>query len=205
MVSRTVGIAVALTKSEGRKPVRLTHLVMAALLGVGTTMSAAKAAIITGSYDFTVGGFVAFQGLVEVPGIPAPVEPVSGSFSFSFDNSSSFDEQTARVSFTSNLVLQSPVGITYFRSPDLLILGGTFFSPAGFPPGSYDFTLQIRDVSTAPSIDTVFYSQGGMYFRSDPRSVGTSSLTPVPEPASFAVFIAGLLGLGLIRCRRRSA
>jgi hypothetical protein len=73
-----------------------------------------------------------------------------------------------------------------------LVLTGTgLFSRDGYDDtaGTFSFTGQTNGV----------YTTGTFTFS------GASAAVPVPEPASIGLFSAGLLGLGLVRRRRRSS
>jgi hypothetical protein len=82
-----------------------------ALILVFSTNGAARAATVTETYNFNLGGFVDVVGSA-----PSPISSISGSFTVTFDPTVAVDNQTAGVSLTSSLAptisLGSPVGLT---------------------------------------------------------------------------------------------
>lgn len=88
----------------------------------------------------------------------------------------------------------------------LLTLVGTVadvFSPVSFQSGSsiFDFEMRTFDPLTAP----LDFSFEGYYLGGNGDLVQVDgSVAPIPEPSTYALMIAGLLGLGFVARRRRT-
>jgi hypothetical protein len=165
----------------------------------------AGAAVVSGSLSFTAWDFTPAG---------APVDPISGTVTYSFDNSATFtnvaDGGTANgapvsVSFSGLTLPGSWVPVlTYFTvSPigqaDVMAIGnGPTTIVTG---GTDDWRFAARDISTTPLFREFVYASSSI-----PEVVFTSltgSVAAVPEPGALALFSLGLAVLGARGWRRR--
>ena len=109
------------------------------LFTLGT--SRAEAEPITLSFGFVASGF----------GSGAPVDPVTGSFTITFDNSTNLQEQTTGLTYYNlNIVLDSPPSFAYGRVADVLVLGAAVNGAQTLGGGTNDLLWGINNVSTNP-------------------------------------------------------
>jgi hypothetical protein len=200
----------------GRQCVGVTLMVLAA---IGLPQGLAQAAPITVSYDFVLGDFIPVAGIE-----PTPITTISGSFTVSFDTAvtvmNTMDSLTVHsLSFTP----ASPLAFSYDADLKRAGFGGLQNTATLTGLGTDDFglVLDLNNIDAPalltcaqpgffcgaaagnPNVLTSAYTMAsvpaGAWFAT---SVG-SSVTPVPEPASWV-----LLGLGLsvlLLAHRRAA
>jgi hypothetical protein len=178
---------------------------------------AADAALVHDLVTFTASGFTSAFGQ------PVPSDPVTGSFTITFDPTQTYVDQTSGITLNSlNISLGSALAFDYSPTgnthgdADELVVGGlqagadsVFLSPTVFD----DFYLHILTYSSTPTFQQVGYTTSSAtansnYFFTDlPDSgAGTVTVTPitsgVPEPSTWAMMLAGFAGLGLLGYRK---
>lgn len=201
----------------------LVKHMLAAATGLALLPAAANAGVITENVSFSGNSFQVLGSGV------APVDPVMGSFTITFDPTMSYSDSTSGITLGSlNLILGSPFAFTYYGPGSTppsgyhvgeLVVGGTAGYTAGYEstdlvqysPATNDFYVQILDFATTPTLNQVGYAQvsAGNNFYYTVNQTGSVSVTPVtpsnqvPEPSTIAVLGAALLGFGWMRYRRQ--
>jgi hypothetical protein len=190
-------------------------ILLSALVGgvamVGT--EAANAALVHDLVTFTASNFE-----TDVGSSPAPVDPVTGSFTISFDPTLSYTDETAGITLTPgslNIALGSTLSFSYNASTSMLpattlVVGGISdgAQQVQFNPSTDDFWLFINDFVVTPSFDQVGYSQTAVssdnLFDSISGSVTVTPFTPggVPEPSTWAMMLVGFAGIGFLGYRK---
>lgn len=201
---------------------------LAAVMGSLLAATAAQAATVTETYNFSLSNFVDI-----INNNPAPFPTVTGSFTVTFDPYVGVGDQTTGFTFTSTPILpsDSAIGFSVFAatSPN----GDAKISVGGIENGSNfvsSFTndpivfFDIPDASKPANATLVVCSQpgftcgnytgnqtvyaSGYALQDDRNSSGsiwfatTQSVSPVPEPSTWIMMIAGFIGLGYVGFRR---
>ena len=182
--------------------------VIAAFSGI-LALSPASAATVSDLVTFSATNFQTIN-------VPAPVDPVTGSFSITFDPTLNYTNSTTGISLNSlNIALGSTLSFTYDHSTDFLQVGGLADGAASiqYSPSTDDFWLQIYGLGgvvplafnqlgyTQTSVSTynLFYTL---------NQTGTVSATPitaaVPEPSTWAMMLLGFAGIGFMAYRRKA-
>jgi len=171
------------------------------------------AAVITRTYDFTVNNVHDQTG----NNVPAPVNPVFGSFTVTFDPTlGSIVNQTAGITVNSlNVTVASPIAFSYSAAnTDEVQIGGLDQGTGGLTDGVSDFLLDIFDASgPQPFFGNMDYTifattiATGQFsdFAADTRADGTVTVVPalaVAEPPMVVLFVmGGLLSVAIRRGR----
>jgi hypothetical protein len=190
-------------------------MLLSALMAGGAVVGAgaAKAALVHDLVTFSASSFE-----TDVGSDPAPVNPVTGSFTISFDPTLSYTDETAGITLTPgslNIALGSTLSFSYNAPTSMLpattlVVGGISDGAqmVQYMPSTDDFWLFINTFATAPSFDQVGYSQTAVssenLFDSISGSVVVTPITPggVPEPSTWAMMLAGFAGLGFLGYRQ---
>jgi PEP-CTERM motif len=184
---------------------------------VAVSAQAADAALVHDLVTFTASGFTSAFGE------PVPTDPVTGSFTITFDPTQTYVDQTVGITLNSlNISLGSTLAFDYSPTAnshgdaDELVVGGlqagadsVFLSPTVFD----DFYLHIFTYSSTPTFQQLGYTTSSAtadsnYFFTDlPNSgAGSVTVTPItgtaPEPATWAMMLAGFASLGFLGYRR---
>jgi hypothetical protein len=175
--------------------------------------ASAGAATVTDLVTFSATGFSSFPSTVAVP-----TDPVTGSFTITFDPTQSYaDPTTAGISLNSlNIPLDSALAFTYSPTgPQAgeLIVGGSAegANVVLIPPDAgNDFYLHILNFATAPVFQQLGYTSScstgscGYFFTDgdNPAGHGTVSVSAVPLPAAGWLLISGLAAMGGLVRRR---
>jgi hypothetical protein len=154
----------------------------------------ADASPITKTFEFEASGFVAFVGTIP------PEDPVSGSFSFTFDDAAG--DQTGITPEAVNLTID---GFTYSVTDTTVstfvgafIFGGVRDGALAISGRTDDFTLVIDRLSPFGSFSYAVSTINDIFSTS---TVSVTELTTVPEPGSLTLSAIG--ALALLASRRR--
>jgi hypothetical protein len=183
---------------------------IAAVLLLSLSMvSRVSADIVTEVISFTASSFSVGPGSVDPPGF-APVSPVTGEFSITFDPTKDYPEDTEDISVLSlNINLGSSIAFTYYVLEGYLRIGGAATGTNGIswgPPdgpsddfwvilylAQYPLGVAFDDMVYCEAEDAVWWQAGAI----------RGSVRPVPIPAASILFGTGLIGLAVARLRKR--
>jgi hypothetical protein len=188
-------------KSKGVRIMgRLIHfgcLVVVLLLAL-SMVSQAGASLVTDFVSFSASGFTS------VPtGTTALTDPVTGSFTITFDPTLSYTNDTADITLNSlNISLGSALSFSYTSST--LTLGGLDGGAGAMLATTDDFVLNVTQFQTAPTFGSFIYKTQGtgtVVFVAQSGNLGVSA---VPLPPALILFGSGLLGLVGLRKLRKS-
>ena len=133
-----------------------------------------------------------------------PVDPVTGSFTITFDPSHDYlNSTTAGITLDSlNLALGSSFGFTYGHTFDALLVGGKEAGISGFNLGaSNDFYLLIDGITGPhPFGDYLRYVQtasGDSQFQTSSIKLSFGNPTVTPIPGALPLFVTAIAGIGL--------
>jgi hypothetical protein len=199
---------------------KINHFTAISAIGLLGLCAAApaKAALVTDYVTFSATGFTSPFGLA------VPTDPVTGSFTITFDPTLTYVDNTAGITGgTVNLALDSAFAFDYsptgnaHGAADELVVGGAADGADNvqYLPPTNDFLIHIFTFTTAPTFQQLLYSQtglppndnGALFYTDLPDSgSGTVTVTPVtpgvPEPSTWALMLLGFAGLGFAGYRR---
>lgn len=204
-VRRTLGRAAALMNG------RILGIALAVMV-----LFAAAAPVDAGNMTYNV-SFSANTFQVGSGADPAPVDPVTGSFTITFDPTLVYTNTTAGISLnTLDITLGSPLSFSYdpaaggFPAGTLRVGGLSSGSDViTFSPSTNDFWLYINDFTGAAAFQQMGYTQtavssNNLFFTlNQTGSVTVTQTQPIPEPASLSLLSLGLVGMGAARRYRR--
>jgi hypothetical protein len=201
---------------------RMPNALMAvsALMLIGTLP--AMAAPVTDDVTFSATSFSGGAPPLYTGGT-APTDPVTGSFTITFDPTKTYLDSTTGITLGSlNIALGSALSFDY--SPNSYTIGVTTFDAGELVVGGLDagaccveltpstfddFYLQILNFASTPAFNQLGYTiaaNGDYFYSATGSSGGSVSVTPVsatPLPAALPLFATGLGAMGLFGWRRK--
>lgn len=155
----------------------------------------ASAAIVTRHLAVTAFGFEA----------GAPVSVASGKFTYTYDNASFITPPAAVTVSDFNLPYSGTALFSFNKGNDVLVTGTNIgFVNYTVSPGTPGFGFFLQHPGGTPQIGSFVYSAGtGTIFHSS--RVNIVDLDAVPEPATWAMMLAGFGMVGGLVRRRSNA
>jgi hypothetical protein len=199
------------------------NLVAASILACTVLGGAsAQAQVVTKTYDIT------FDTLIDpFDNQTPPIQPVTASFTLTFDPTVNYNDETSGITVNElNVPVDSTIGFSTGTdaSGNLFVsIGGVYDGAGDVIFGTNDFVLQLRfdggdlDTPSLPLCSDPGFSCGGLpttyasgYTSSaypDSLFLGlVATVSPAPEPATWAMMLTGFTGLGgALRLRRKLA
>lgn len=177
----------------------MTKPVLSVLLGAALALipAHAGATVITRAFTINASGFDA----------GAPVDPVKGTFTVTYDTAVSVSNVTSGISATGfNLPFDGPLSFTYDGGNALYIGAGAM----GVTSATRDFGINLFDPNTASVLSTsnFIYSVPSLgffqTFNTRATAVTLPAAAPVPEPATWAMLLVGFGAIGFAMRRKRA-
>lgn len=171
-----------------------TALVSAAL--TATIATEANAVLITRQFDFTASSFSASLGY----------STISGTFIVTYDLNTVVTDQPGVVAVNFNFPVASEIGYSH-SSNGRLIIGGLANGAGNANGGGVDFYADIGNAGgDLAKLNGFYYSNGTTTVASaGSRTLTATTITNVPEPATWAMMIGGFGLVGATMRRRRTA
>lgn len=179
---------------------------LACAVACAAAFPAAHGDSISGTWHFSASDFQSNTGL------PAPVDPVFGTFTFDgFDTTATYvDAASAGFGVSLNIPTVGSGGSVFSYDPadGYLLIGGAAAgaeSVRSFPRAN-DWLLAIYNFATSPMLYQFIYAPTSVEFTAAVNFFTTSGSVrqAVPEPGTLGLLGLGLLGLGLGRRRNCS-
>lgn len=170
--------------------------VLSAAAALALSAGSASAATITQKISFTADNFAAYFGP-----LPAPIEPLSGTFLVTYDPDADQAPTSIGIQVLNLSITDLGTRFVYEQEYDSIWIGTKPQVGGGFAIQQIgDYGVLIDNLTTNPRL---FYTQhyasnGGNYYSFS----GTASVATVPEPQTWALLIAGF-GLAGATLRRR--
>jgi hypothetical protein len=180
----------------------------AALFALLTVTAPAHAALITDTIDFTASDFQSNN-----PAVSPPIDPLKGSFTFTYDPTVASPDPTTAGFTLHSLTLANlayPTAFDYTGSGADLLVGSFHNNSGGFFPGHNSFFLELAGLhDNNPTFFAAFYSIDGLtgtYFGTNTGTVDLVSQTvqnPVPLPPALPLFGSGVMMLAGVAWRKK--
>ncbi len=176
-----------------------TLIVLSVAASLALAGRPAAAAPVTSTFSISASGF----SDVTLSAMP-PVDPVNLTISLTFDpgTGDQFDDATGVQLLASSIAIASPLVFDYDSVNDVLTFGGAGLSTQ-ITAGTNDVLAQVttayRGTPTFGGLEYTTASTAGIYLSL--TGLTQAAAAPVPEPASMAVLLGGLLALGVRRRR----